>query len=191
MLQDRAAMLMGMGIGASLMYLLDPAGGGRRRARVRDQFVHAGHLIGDAAGVTRRDVVNRATGALARIRAARHSEDVDDRVLAERIRSQLGRVVSRPRAIDVGVADGVVTVRGTILQSEVAELCNAIARMSGVREVVDELEAHETADDVPALHGGRELPAMWNRHWSPTAQLVTALAATAGVGLLATAMTKH
>ena len=194
MLQDRGAMLLGMGIGASLMYLLDPTGGGRRRALVRDRFVHAGHVIGNAAEATGRDVANRTSGAVARIRGARHSDEpVDDRVLAERVRAQLGRNVSHPRAIDVDAVDGVVILRGSILQSEVAGLCNSVARVSGVKEVVDELNAYETAENVPSLQGGSELPTMWNRHWSPTTQLVTALAATAGVSLLAAAAagTRH
>ena len=63
--------------------------------------------------------------------------------------------------------------------------------MSGVREVVDELEDHVSADDAPALQSGREQPKVWRRHWSPTKQLVTALAATAGLGLLATAAAGH
>lgn len=191
MLQDRGAMLVGMGIGASLMYFLDPTGGGRRRALMRDQFVHASHRVTDAADATRRDLANRATGAVARIRRARRDGPVDDSVLVERVRSHLGRSVSHPRAIDVDARDGVVTLRGPILQSEVASLCNAVARVKGVREVVDELQAYESSDNVPALQGGAELPSMWNRQWSPTTQLVTALAATAGVGLIAAAATRH
>jgi len=193
MVQDRGAMLVGMGIGASLMYLLDPVGGARRRAIVRDQFVHAGHLIGDCADATRRDVSNRTAGAIARMRGARRHDLVDDAVLVERVRAQLGRMVSHPRAIDVEAIDGIVTLRGPILQSEVSRLCNAVARVPGVKELVDELDAHETAENIPALQGGSELPSMWNRQWSPTTQLVTALAATAGVGLIAAAAaaTRH
>ena len=187
MVHDRGAMLVGMGIGASLMYFLDPNGGGRRRALVRDKVVHAGHVVSETADATSRDVANRVAGVAARIRGARHREPVDDRVLAERIRAQLGRVVSHPRAIDVDVSDGVVTMRGAILQSEVERMCDAVAHISGVREVVDELDAHTSAEHVPALQGGREQAGPWHRPWSPTRQLVTCLAATAGLGLIATA----
>jgi hypothetical protein len=187
MLHDRGAMLVGMGIGASLMYFLDPNGGGRRRALARDQIVHAGHVVSDAADATSRDLANRAAGVAARIRGARHNGPVDDRVLAERVRARLGRVVSHPRAIDVDVSGGVVTLRGPILQSEVGPLCDAVAGISDVREVVDELDAHVNPDNVPALQGGREQTRAWHRPWSPTKQLVTCLAATAGLGLIATA----
>jgi len=37
---------------------------------------------------------------------------VDDDVLVERVRAHLGRAVSHPHAVDVGAADGVVTLRG-------------------------------------------------------------------------------
>lgn len=188
MVQDRAAMLVGIGVGASLMYFLDPAGGGRRRARARDQLVHAGHVIADAADATSRDVTNRAAGLAARLRSEHRQDAVDDRVLVERVRAQLGRHVSHPRAIDLEVRDGIVTLKGPILRSEVSRLCEAVCRVNGVREVVDNLETHETAANVPALQGGRDLPSMWNRRWSPTVQLAAALAATAGLGLMATAM---
>jgi hypothetical protein len=187
MVHDRGAMLVGMGIGASLMYFLDPNGGGRRRALVRDKVVHAGHVVSETADATSRDVANRVAGVTARIRGARHNGPVDDRVLAERIRAQLGRVVSHPRAIDANVSDGVVTLRGAILQSEVERLCEAVVRIGGVREVVDELDAYTSAENVPALQGGHEQAGIRHRPWSPTKQLVTCLAATAGLGLIATA----
>lgn len=185
--QDRATMLIGMGIGVSLMYFLDPSRGSRRRALARDQILHAGRVMRAAAGTTTRDVANRASGVAARLRSAREHGPIDDRVLRERIRSQLGRIVSHPRAIAVDVTDGIVTLRGTILQSEVGHLTEAIRRMSGVSEIVDELDARKSADNVPALQGGREHPSIWRRQRTPTGQLMTALAATAGVGLLARA----
>ena len=193
MLQDRGAMLMGMGIGAGLMYFLDPNGGGRRRALVRDKIVHAGHLAEEAAGATGRDLTNRASGMAARLRGITDQAPVDDRILVERVRAQLGRVVSHPSAIEVDAADGVVTLRGPVLRHEVGRLCRSVSRVKGVCEVVDQLDAHETATNVPALQGEGSMPAsMWQREWSPTTRMVTALVATAGVGLLArAAATRH
>jgi hypothetical protein len=173
------------------MYFFDPMGGNRRRALVRDRLVHAGHLVGDAAQATGRDVRNRTSGLVARTRRTRAKEPVDDHVLVERVRAQLGRVVSHPRAIEVDAEDGVVTLRGPVLQSEVVRLCDAVARVGGVWEVVDALDTHESAENIPSLQGGIEVPRV-RRRWSPTTQLMTALAATAGVGLVArTAATRH
>ena len=48
--------LAGAGLGAGLMYILDPQQGRRRRALMRDQFVHALHELDDAIGVLSRDL---------------------------------------------------------------------------------------------------------------------------------------
>jgi uncharacterized membrane protein len=62
------AMLGGGAAGAGLMYLLDPGRGNRRRARLRDQAIHAAHLTGDAVDATARDAMNRSRGLLAALR---------------------------------------------------------------------------------------------------------------------------
>src|SRR5438094_824144 len=94
------------GLGAGLMYVFDPVQGRRRRALVRDQFVHALHELDDAIGVTFRDVSHRSSGLWAEARSlpARLSgEAVPDRVLEERVRAKLGRYVSHPGSIGVTV----------------------------------------------------------------------------------------
>lgn len=63
------AILTGAGVGAGLMYLLDPLEGDRRRALVRDKVVHLLNTASDAAGVTARDVAHRARGLAAEARA--------------------------------------------------------------------------------------------------------------------------
>src|SRR5688500_2164523 len=52
----------GLGLGAALMYFLDPERGTRRRHLVRDQVVHAGRVAGDALDTTGRDLRDRAQG---------------------------------------------------------------------------------------------------------------------------------
>jgi hypothetical protein len=60
---DRAlSMLAGVGLGAGLMYLLDPQMGRRRRALVRDKVIRLGHEARDAAEVVGKDMSNRARG---------------------------------------------------------------------------------------------------------------------------------
>jgi hypothetical protein len=106
----------------------------------------------------------------------------------------------------------VVTLRGPILQHEVRRLLNTIERIGGVREVVNELEEHKEAANIPALQGGSTPPGLqpeiWQREWSPTTRLLAggtgmalagygasrrtmpgALLAAAGIGLLARAAT--
>ena len=58
-------LLAGAGLGAGLMYLLDPQMGRRRRALARDQMAHLAHEAKDAAGVVAKDMKNRARGLAA------------------------------------------------------------------------------------------------------------------------------
>jgi uncharacterized membrane protein/osmotically-inducible protein OsmY len=212
MRENRASMLTGVGLGAGLMYFFDPARGARRRALMRDRLAHASRVAGDAAGATGRDVSHRAAGVAARLRGTVGQEPVDDRVLLERVRSQIGRAVSHPRAIDVDVVDGVVTLRGPILMDEVSDVIGAVEGVRGVRDVINNLDEHHEPGNVPALQGKRShrraRAEMWQQQWSPTARLMTCtagaalagygatrrdmagvLAATAGIGMMARAAT--
>lgn len=56
------AALTGFGLGAGLIYLLDPSMGRRRRAMLRDKAMSLGHQAYDAAGTVARDMKNRAQG---------------------------------------------------------------------------------------------------------------------------------
>src|SRR5918911_600838 len=104
MQRDRGAVLTGLGLGAGLMYFLDPSRGRRRRALVKDKLAHSVNVSADAVGVTQRDLSHRASGAMARVRGTLRAKPVDDVVLLERVRSILGRVASHPHAIDVDVS---------------------------------------------------------------------------------------
>src|SRR5437762_2000619 len=55
-------LLAGAGLGAGLMYFLDPQMGRRRRALARDKAVSLGHQAQDAAELVGRDMRNRARG---------------------------------------------------------------------------------------------------------------------------------
>src|SRR5204862_5989594 len=135
--------LTAAGIGAGLMYLLDPDQGGRRRALVRDQLVSAANRTGDAADATSRDVRNRARGVVASLRSRLESEeDVSDDVLRERVRARVGQVVSYAGSIEVSVADGRVTLQGPVLADDVARLLRRVRAVRGVTDVQCELDVH-------------------------------------------------
>jgi uncharacterized membrane protein len=188
MVESRGAALTGLGIGAGLMYFLDPERGRRRRARIRDHVSHSAHVGADAFGATSRDLANRAKGAAARARSLWSGDAIDDAVLTERVRARLGRLVSHPHAIDVEVYDGCVTLRGPILQSDVTRLVGAVKKMPGVRGVEDALEVHKRAGHVPALQGGAQRETLHldllQRNWSPATRVLVggAGAAVAGYG---------
>ena len=176
----------GLGLGTGLMYLLDPDRGRRRRALLRDKCAWAARKTGDGFGVTARDLRNRTQGIVTELQSRFSSEPVDDAKLVERVRSKLGRIVSHTSAIEVSAQNGRVTLSGPILVEEIPELLACVNRVHGVNEVVNALEAHEHADNHPALQGGRERQGnrfeFFQENWSPAARLI---AGAAGASLAA------
>jgi uncharacterized membrane protein len=179
-IDDRVWPLLGAaGVGAALMFFLDPARGARRRHMVTDQLVHARHRVGDALGATQRDLRHHAQGAAAVARRSLSGEDADDIVIAERVRSALGRLTSHPGAITVTVDQGRATLSGPVLADEAERVIDGVRSVRGVREVEDRLAWHDRADGVPALQGGTRAtgprPELLQSRWSPTMRLATGL----------------
>ena len=146
-------LLAGAGLGAGLMFFLDPDRGGRRRALVRDKVLRGGRMACRGADATFRDMRHRASGMVHEARARMQPDEVDDATLIERVRAKLGRVCSHPRAIDVMCTDGDVTLGGPILHSEVEPVLATVGSVRGVRTVTNELEPHDTSVGVPSLQG--------------------------------------
>jgi uncharacterized membrane protein len=174
------ALLGGIGLGAAVMYMVDPDRGKRRRALVRDKLVRATHKAPEAISATARDISNRVRGLTAEAASAFSSEDVSDEVLVQRIRSKLGRIVSHPSSIQVAANQGLVVLSGPILTHEVNELLSCIRVVPGVNEVESRLEVHKEAGDVPGLQGGERLSGdrldVMQEHWSPTTRLLAGAA---------------
>jgi uncharacterized membrane protein len=126
---------------------------------------------------------------IATIRTVVRDDAVDDEVLKERVRSTLGHYVSHSHAIRVAAADGVVTLRGPILQSEASSAIRATRHVRGVSGVIDAFERHTNAAGVPALQGGSP-PAgirldILRSHWAPATRFAVAAAgATIAIGSL-------
>jgi hypothetical protein len=162
------------------MYLLDPDRGKRRRALLRDKFVLAQRKTGECMEVTARDVSNRARGIATSIQSRFTSDDADDAVLVDRVRSKLGRLVSHPGAIEVQAKDANVTLSGPILEDEVAGLLSCVKSTHGVNGVNNNLEIHKEAGNHPSLQGGRGRQGyqfeFLQEHWSPAARLVAGAA---------------
>ncbi len=174
----------GAAVGAGVMALLDPGRGAYRRALIRDQIVRASHKTANGLDALSRDVANRARGAVAEAWTAMRPEHIGTRKLEERVRAELGRVVSHPRAIDVTASDdGCVCLSGPILSEETDQVIRAVRAVRGVCGVEDRLERHDTPEGVPTLQGGRTRPgrrsALMQDSWSPTTKAMVALAGTA------------
>jgi osmotically-inducible protein OsmY len=130
------AFVTGLGIGTGLMFLFDPNQGRRRRALLRDKCIWAARKTGETFEGTARDLRNRAQGVIYEVQSRFSSEPVDDAVLVDRVRARLGHFVSHPRAIDVTVENGRVTLNGPILPAEAPKLLAAVSGIPGVSEVV-------------------------------------------------------
>jgi hypothetical protein len=105
------------GAGAGLMYLLDPKRGRSRREFVGDKALHATKVASRQFWGSGRDLSNRARGFAAETTSRLAGETVPDEVLAERVRSKIGRVLSHPKAVDVSAEGGVKAVRHDTLRT--------------------------------------------------------------------------
>jgi CBS domain-containing protein len=173
------AMCRGAAIGAGLTYLFDPRQGARRRSLLRDACVRLCNETQHTFDVTRRDLNNRLQGIKAEMSSyfgGSSSARVSDEQLKARIRSQLGRVCSHPRAIEVDVQDGQATLRGPILAAEAQRVFDRVRSVPGVRHVENQMEQHQEAGNISALQGGNERTGVqWDilqERWSPSTRLL-------------------
>jgi hypothetical protein len=160
----------GLSLGSAAMFLLDPDRGKRRRALVRDKFALATRKTGECMETTA-------------IQSRFSSEQPDDSVLVDRVRSKLGRIVSHPSAIQVTAENGNVTLSGPVLADDVPHLLSCVSWTRGVKDVNNNLEVHAEAGNHPALQGGRERQGkrfeFLQENWSPTARLLAGAAGSA------------
>ena len=183
------AAAVGAGIGAGLMYLLDPDRGRRRRALARDQTVHYLHETADATGTAARDLRHRSVGLVAKSRRRLQPVPPAGEALADRVRARLAEVTRYPGAIGVEVRDGIVTLAGPMLRQDAEEVRRVVADLPGVSGVEDRLEIKEQADDLPpSAREQAQEPARWQprpellqQRWAPGPRL---LAGAAGGGLV-------
>lgn len=133
--------LIGAAAGAAASFILDPARGRARRARLRDQGAatvrHAARRTGQAANRVRADLAGRVSA----IQAARSADtrSIDDATLGDRIRSSVFRDASLPKgAINMNVERGVVVLRGEVPDQATRErLVAEVEAVDGVWTVRD------------------------------------------------------
>jgi len=144
------AMLASMGIGAALMYFLDPVSGKRRRWQVVDQVADAGRSVGDATGSAMTTAVSRTRGYLKRARQlVMREQPVDDASLAERVRVALAQVIPDSHALDVRVRDGSVMLKGPVRGDQIEDLISCVERVDGVCEVDNRLSPNDGGAEPP------------------------------------------
>lgn len=147
-----AGFAAGIGFGASIMYLLDPDRGNRRRAQVKDQMLASARDAAQGARSQVNDLRNRSKGKVHEWgRRVGPDSNVDDEKLVARVRSVLGHRASNPSVIEVTSKDQEVTLHGPILAHEVDDLLHAVRAVPGVRRLDNRLEIHPDARGVEGL----------------------------------------
>ena len=175
MARHTQTLIGGLGIGAGVMYFLDPSRGRRRRALVKDKFYSLWNRSGDAVDTTARNVRDRFTGAAARgaLPLRRRGPRGGRRAGRTRARA-MGRAVSHPSSILATALYGRVMLSGPVLQHEVKRLLSAVESVRGVKGVDNHLQVHRDRD-IPALQGGKGRPGPgWEflqTNWSPSLRL--------------------
>jgi hypothetical protein len=137
---------IGLGLGAAGSALLDPRLGSARRAVLRDKLRSRGRELAVHLRGRIRDAGSRVRGALREARARLAERDVPDDILVERVRAQIGRPVSHPRAIEVSAQRGCVELCGSISARELSRLLSRVRRVRGVKQVIDHLEVRDGPD---------------------------------------------
>lgn len=141
--------LAGFGAGALFAALADPRRGSARRAKLRDKAISLFHQASREAARQSHNLSQRARGTAYEFTHA--GEQVNDDVLVERVRAQLGRPVAHPRAIQVSASNGEVTLSGQILRGELDELLYCVRKVRGVKAVHNALDVLATPGSNPSL----------------------------------------
>jgi osmotically-inducible protein OsmY len=131
---------LGLAFGLMTMYLSDPVSGRRRRARLR---AGGRRMAGNALAVSRRklrDFGHRARGLIAKT-LPKADVEVDDVTLLQRIRSELGHAIHRPRSLELDVHHGQVVLRGSVAAGQARALLTCLQQIPGVREVRNEMSS--------------------------------------------------
>ncbi|HUQ19075.1 MAG TPA: BON domain-containing protein [Gemmatimonadaceae bacterium] len=146
--EKQIALFVGAGLGAALMFILDPARGSRRRAIVRDKTVKVIRQGGRAIHDRGEDIGNRLTGAAHEWKAKRLPPPANDQ-LEERIRAELGHNVEHSHAITVTAQDGSVTLGGYGLRDELEDILDTARHVNGVRKVRSEMQIKDSPEQIP------------------------------------------
>jgi osmotically-inducible protein OsmY len=143
--------LAGFVVGGITVALLDPRRGAARRALLRDKALSAAKDVAETGSRRARDLRQRLRGVVYEAKARMAEQDVADDILVERVRAQIGRPVSHPRAIEVRAQNGRVVLSGPILAEEAEDLIRRVSAIPGVRSIESQLELHSEPGDDPSL----------------------------------------
>src|SRR5205085_1958039 len=115
------------------------------------------------------DLENKAQGLAAEVGHSLAGTPTTGEVLAERIRSVMGRYVANPHAIQVSVEDGRVVLKGAVRSDEVQPFISAVQNVRGVQQIENDLDIKEPADET---RSSRRRQRGQYQNWSPGTRLL-------------------
>src|SRR5262245_53353936 len=173
-MKTTAAFIAGSMAGAALTFFADPVLGRRRRALLRDAAVHDSRILGRAINIGSRDTIHRAKGIFETVKNIFAPYEIDDAVLTDRVRTEVGRVCSHPN-VEVTVEDGCVTLEGPVVAHERRPILKTVRSVKGVFDVLDRMEPYVPPATIPTQETRDRQPAIMQRHWSPATRILTSI----------------
>lgn len=149
-------------MGVGLMYLMDPQRGRSRRAWLTDKMTSLVRQTGQTFYRTGHDLANRTQG-LAHETVSRYTSSgpVSGEQLRDRVRSEIGRVVSQPRLVQVMAdSNGSVTLSGSVRPEEAEKLVAAVEAIPGVSLVISRIEVQSAGSGSSGQSTGQSVPQM-------------------------------
>lgn len=173
-------LLTTIGLGAGMMYFLDPQHGNRRRAMVRDKANRFVNNIDDSIDRAIEDTRNRTRGMLSEMTAKLSDQGAPDWILEERVRSNLGRLARHARGVSVTADGGIIHLSGPALREDEEAIVKTALRTRGVHGVENRLQVVDSPQDIPALQGEpssrrRAVPDVMQTNWSPATRLLSSV----------------
>ncbi|HSL41828.1 MAG TPA: SRPBCC family protein [Anaerolineales bacterium] len=169
-----------LGIGAGLMYFMDPQHGNRRRAMVRDKANRFVNDIDESIDKAMEDTRNRTRGMLSEMTARLSDQGAPDWILEERVRSNLGRLARHARGVSVNADGGIIYLTGPVLREDEESIVKTALRTRGVHGVENRLQVVDNPQDIPALQGEpsprrRAVSEFQQSNWSPATRLLSSV----------------
>ena len=172
-------LLTTLGVGAGLMYFMDPQHGTRRRTMVIDKANRFVNNIDESIDIAVEDTRNRARGVLSEMTARLSDQGAPDWILEERVRSNLGRLARHTRALDIRAEGGRIHLSGPVLREDEEAVVKAALRTRGVHGVENQLQVFDDPQDIPALQtSSTQRAALMTpspRTWSPATRLLSSV----------------
>ena len=149
-LTNGALMVLALAAGAGVAYFANSNRGAHGDSDLRKRAVSALDSGEDAIDRLRSEFRQRARSIAEKTRSHVSSDFPSDAQLVERVRTHVANLVADAREIAVIARGGVIQLIGSILYEERDRLLAAVRAIPGIREVVDGLQSHLSAENGDA-----------------------------------------